>query len=129
MNSQKTENLLNLALDSTEEERKKSLNLQVGYEPGERTWELIIRYDQSGDTLPPELEQVVPLSYGYGIIRVPESEIEKLAALETVEYIEKPKRLFFSVNRGKIASCFLGVAGMTERSAQEGETPDGGPRP
>ena len=52
MNSQKTENLLNLALDSTEEERKKSLNLQVGYDPGERTWELIIRYDQSGDTLP-----------------------------------------------------------------------------
>ena len=50
---------------------------------------------------------MVPLSYGYGIIRVPESEIEKLAALETVEYIEKPKRLFFSVNRGKTASCFL----------------------
>ena len=125
MNSQKTENLLNLALDSTEEERKKSLNLQVGYDPGERTWELIIRYDQSGDTLPPELEQVVPLSYGYGIIRVPESEIEKLAALETVEYIEKPKRLFFSVNRGKTASCFLGVAGGTERSAPEGEIPDG----
>ena len=98
----------------------------MGYDPGERTWELIIRYDQSGDTLPPELEQVVPLSYGYGIIRVPESEIEKLAALETVEYIEKPKRLFFSVNRGKTASCFLGVAGGTERSAPEGETPDGG---
>lgn len=109
MDSQKAENLLNLALDSTQEEREKSLNLQVGYDPGERTWELIIKYDQSGEELPPELEGIVALSYGYGVIRVPESAIERLAVLEIVEYIEKPKRLFFAVNRGRAASCFLGL--------------------
>lgn len=47
MNSQKLENLLNLALDATEEEREKSLNLNVGYHPIDREWDLIIKY--SGD--------------------------------------------------------------------------------
>ena len=32
MNSSKRENLLNLALDATEEERLQSLNLNVGYQ-------------------------------------------------------------------------------------------------
>ena len=34
MNSQKADNDLNLALDAREEERERSLNLNVGYEPG-----------------------------------------------------------------------------------------------
>ena len=42
MNSQKLENLLNLALDSTMEEREKSLDLDVGYEAAEERWELIV---------------------------------------------------------------------------------------
>ena len=33
MDNQKRENLLNLALDATEEERLKSVNLNVGYDP------------------------------------------------------------------------------------------------
>ena len=36
MESEKFENLLNLALDATEREREKSLNLGVGYENGIR---------------------------------------------------------------------------------------------
>ena len=47
MDNQKRENLLNLALDATEEERLKSVNLNVGYDPGEKTWELIVRYNLS----------------------------------------------------------------------------------
>ena len=109
MNNQKAENLLNLALDATEEEREKSLNLQVGYEPTERTWELIIKYDQTAAAGRPELAEVVPLSFGFGIIRVRESEIPTLLNLPEVEYVEKPKRLFFAVNQGKAASCFSGL--------------------
>ena len=48
MTSQKLENLLNLALDSTEEERKRSWNLDVGYDRLEREWDLIVKY--SGDS-------------------------------------------------------------------------------
>ena len=47
MENQKRENLLNLALDATEEERLKSVNLNVGYDPEEKTWELIVRYNGS----------------------------------------------------------------------------------
>lgn len=109
MNNQKAENLLNLALDATREEREKSLNLQVGYEPVERMWELIIKYNQAEAAGRPELANVVPLSFGFGIIRVREGEIPALLNLPEVEYVEKPKRLFFAVNRGKAASCFAGL--------------------
>ena len=44
MTSQKLENLLNLALDSTEEERKRSRNMDVGYDRLGREWELIVKY-------------------------------------------------------------------------------------
>ncbi len=109
MDNQKAENLLNLALDATEEEREKSLNLQVGYEPGEHIWELIIKYDQSRSGENPRLAEVIPLSFGFGIIRVRESELEVLLAQPEIEYAEKPKRLFFAVDQGKAASCFLGL--------------------
>ena len=45
--SQKMENLLNLALDATLEERMRSEELEVGYDPGENEWELILKF--SGD--------------------------------------------------------------------------------
>ena len=40
MNSQKVDNLLDLALDSTTEEREKSLNLNVGY--NSENWRAIL---------------------------------------------------------------------------------------
>mgnify|MGYP000373356358 CR=1 FL=1 len=43
MADQKIENLLNLALSANEEEREKSLELDVGYYPVARTWEVIIK--------------------------------------------------------------------------------------
>ena len=36
MTGQKVENILNLALDATEEEREKSLQLDIGYDPIEK---------------------------------------------------------------------------------------------
>ena len=47
--SQKAENLLNLALDATSEEREKSLELEVGYQPLDQEWDLIIKiFGKSG---------------------------------------------------------------------------------
>ena len=43
MDNSKIENLLNLALNSTMEEREKSENLNVGYNEAERTWEVIVK--------------------------------------------------------------------------------------
>ena len=41
MSNEKMENLLNLALDATEREREKSLDLDTGYDRAERTWEAV----------------------------------------------------------------------------------------
>ena len=48
MPDQKLDNLLNLALDATEEEREKSRNLNVGYEKQTRKWEIIVKYSDVG---------------------------------------------------------------------------------
>ena len=42
--SQKIENILNLALEVTPEERARSAELDVGYDAGERAWDLIVKY-------------------------------------------------------------------------------------
>ena len=49
MQNQKLENLLNLALSATEEEREKSESLNVGYNSDQNTWELIVKYYGSLD--------------------------------------------------------------------------------
>ena len=44
MPDQKIDNLLNLAIDATAEERQKSGNLNVGYDPLGRIWDVIVKY-------------------------------------------------------------------------------------
>ena len=98
MENQKRENLLNLALDATPEEREKSGNLEVGYNPNERTWELIVRYTGDLSGLEALGVQTDILLNGYAILIVPESQIQAVSQMPQIEYIEKPKRLFFAVN-------------------------------
>ena len=114
MDSQKLENLLNLALDTPMTERDKSMELNVGYDREDSTWELIVKYH--GDlrqglsvlyALPRQtLIRVEELISGYAILTVPESMIEALSDVEEIEYIEKPKRLFFSDLAGNVAACY-----------------------
>lgn len=103
--SQKMENLLNLALDSTEEEREKSLNLDVGYNPIEREWDLIIKYSGSLEAVRALASSVTELANEYAVITILESRIPQLSAIPQIEFIEKPKRLFFQIENGKRVSC------------------------
>ena len=111
MTSPKFENLLNLALDATEREREKSVQLGVGYEPEESTWEIIVKY--SGEIK--RLEQqdarirVTELMNEYAILNVPEDAMGLVAAAPEVEFVEKPKRMFFAVSQGKSVSCINAV--------------------
>ena len=105
MTSQKLENLLNLALDSSEDEREKSLNLNVGYDPIDREWDLIIKYSGSLDSVRNIASRVTELLNEYAIVRVAESRIDVLSEIPEVEYIEKPKRLFFQAAEGRRVSC------------------------
>ena len=42
MADQKIDNLLNLAMDATPEERRKSENLNIGYDMTSRQWDVIV---------------------------------------------------------------------------------------
>ncbi len=106
MDSQKNENLLNLALDTPETERERSLELNVGYDVEEKTWEVIVKYHGSLQELAQRNIMVEELIAGYAILTVPESEMDILASTEQIEYVEKPKRLFFDDLEGNTASCY-----------------------
>ena len=102
MPDQKLDNLLNLALDATEEEREKSRNLNVGYEKQTRKWEIIVKYSEVGkdeDSVEALLGgseiSVVSLLGGYAIVTLPESMLDEYSRRPQIEFIEKPTRLYF----------------------------------
>ena len=103
--SEKIENLLNLALEATEEERMESGELGAGYDPVEREWELIVKYSGDAELIRQTAVSVTELLGGYAVIVIKESRIEELAALDGVEFIEKPKNLYFQVENGRRVSC------------------------
>ena len=110
--NQKLEEILQLALQTPEDVRDRTEDLNVGFDGVTRTWELIVKYHGDLSSLRAEGIQVVELMNEYAILTVPESLIERLADVIEIEYIEKPKRLFFSVNQGKAASCITGVQNL-----------------
>ena len=109
MNSQKIENQLNLALDTPKEVRAMTDNLNVGYMPKEKAWELIVRYVGGLERVRALGAIVTELLNNYAIIVISEDMIDRLASLEEIIYIEKPKRLFFAIENGKRVSCIDSV--------------------
>ncbi len=105
MDDQKIENLLNLSLDATQEERNKSESLETGFDEQTQTWEVIVRYSGNLREMVPPDWKIVFLSGGYAIVTLPQRGLDNLASLPQIEYIEKPKRMYFSVDAGRAASC------------------------
>ena len=95
MASQKFENILNLALAATSEEKEKSQELAVGFSPEARTWELIVKYHGALERLESAVIHIEPLIFGYAIVTIREDFIDAFAELDEVEYVENPKSLFF----------------------------------
>lgn len=108
MENQKVENILNLALDATIEERESSLDLNVGYDEEANTWEIIVKYSGDIEALLVKYNGTNLLNE-YAVLRVPESELSVVAQQIEVEYIEKPKRLFYDRNNGRRTSCITAV--------------------
>ena len=103
------ENLLNLAFDATNEEREKSLNLNVGYLPEENEWEIIVKYSGNIDEARALARRVTTLRNGYAILTLTEENISHVASLPQIVYIEKPKRLYFEVENGRRVSCINAI--------------------
>lgn len=109
MDSQKADNLLNLALDATEEERQKSLELDQGYNPIEKEWEVIVKYSGNPEEIQKLAVSFVPLMGRYAVAVIRESNLEAFIRLSQIEYVEKPKALFFEVADGRRVSCINAV--------------------
>ena len=105
-NSGKIENILNLALDATNEEREKSLNLDVGYDVTENGWEVIVKFFGTTEELKEKLSERFPeeqaqigiynLTNEYAILRIPQPLVELVAAMP--ERIAKSKSFFILIS-------------------------------
>ena len=136
MNNQKIENQLNLAIDASASEREKSMDLDVGFNEELRTWEVIVKYFGTEDELREVFANTFPNRYQeirifdlegkYAILRIPEELVDEVAALAEIEYMEKPKRLFFAVDNGRSASC---VNVLQTGAVLPGQLQDGAGRP
>ncbi len=109
--NQKRENMLNLALDTDETQRIRTEDLNVGYEDG--TWELIVKFHgdlaEAVATVSPDI-RVEILIAGYAILTVPEELVDEVSDLEQIEYLEMPKRFFYSqAVRIQDNECFMPV--------------------
>ncbi len=106
MASQKLENILNLSLALSEEERARSQVLNIGFDEKEKTWELIVKFHGEISRLEQEGIGIEVLLAGYAIVTLPENRISFLTEQPEIEYVEMPKELTYSVYFAKQQSCF-----------------------
>lgn len=113
--SQKLENQLNLALETPQEVREQTRDLNVGFDAADRTWELIVKYNGDAAGLSrvagilDESIVVEPLIAGYAILTVPEGLVGAVTANPQIEYVEKPKNFYFSQEGPSARACIAGV--------------------
>ena len=110
MNSQKVDNQLNLALDSTVQEREKTIDLNVGFDEASGLWELILKY--SGDLSILEETYLASVTYllnGYAIIRIQEEYIDELVQYPQIEFIEKPRGIYWGQGQELVDTCIYQV--------------------
>lgn len=105
MNNPKADAQLNQALNATNEERSRSLELNVGYNEVTQQWDLIIKHTGSPDSLRPYVAGITELLNGYAVVRIEQKNIDTFIRLPQILYVEKPKRLFFASYQGQAVSC------------------------
>ena len=110
---QNLENILNLALETPEEEREQTESLNVGYSAETRNWELIVKYHGSLDRLREQNIVVEELIAGYAILTVPEALVDMVSDTPEIEYVEKPKQFYYGQTFPAGTSCFPPVTMRT----------------
>lgn len=120
MISQKLEDILNLSLESTDEERQRSDVLNVGFDRAEQSWELIVKYSGNMDGLRAQGIAVEELLAGYAVVTLPQTLIPALVAAPQVEYVEMPRNLWNGLYEAKRVSCILPLTGSGAVPARAG---------
>ncbi len=108
---EKQEDLLAISLGVTDEERRKSPELQAGFTDDGQRVELIVRYVGDIQNLAGKYPgtEVRELLGGYGIIVTERRFVNDISAEENIEYVEKPKLLYPDIEVAKSASCITQV--------------------
>lgn len=109
MTDEKLENSLNLALRVPEAERERSLDLKTGYDPAEKSWDLIVKYTGDIQRLAAGAVQITELLGGYAVVTLPEVLVEPFSRQPEITYVEKPKGLCFASAEGRQESCVSGL--------------------
>lgn len=125
--SQKLENLLVVSLESSIRERLASDDLSAGVDESGERWEIIVKYYARSEEEFVNLitdnypgSEVTALLCNYAIIVTSHDNINLIANEPLVEYIEKPKILYFDLINEKRESCIPSGAAITPvYSAQE----------
>ncbi|MBQ7919497.1 MAG: S8 family serine peptidase [Lachnospiraceae bacterium] len=117
--SEKFDNALNLALQTEEEIREQSDNLNAAFEKTEGRWEVIVKYYGSLAELESRGIIVEYLLGDYAILQVPQEEMDYLGSVKQIEYAELPRRFFYQVIDVKAESCFYPLT--TGREALTGD--------
>ena len=100
---------LNLALSLNYDERNKSIDLNVGFNAYDDTWELIIKYIGNITDISKRYSfTYVELLENFAIIIVKTDTISQLIGDRDIVYIDKPKKIVDQQNilTGYSASCF-----------------------
>ena len=108
--NQKNENQLNLALFLPENVRENTGDLNTGFNKFDKEWELIIRYSGELSLEAAELAtSIKELSGGFALVRILERNIDQLAGLSEVIFIEKPKKLYLELEYSVVAACITPI--------------------
>ena len=104
--NQKIENLLNVSLSATRKELENSESLSTGFNWRDDTWEIIVKYSGTLENIRKKYNVYIrELLYNYAIIVTDKNTIELISQETNIDYIEKPKSIYFQLERAKLAAC------------------------
>ena len=111
MANQKLETLLNVSMQATQEDRAKSPDLSAGVDEEAGIWEIIVKYTQDLSQFSAKYPgmEIYELLGGYSIIKIKKEYIDSLSQEKQIQFIEKPKRLYFQLSNEKSAACITPV--------------------
>lgn len=103
MDSIKLDPQLGLALNTTDAQREKNLELNIGYDAASRQWELLVQYIGNLQAVVEALPlSVVYLMGDYAIVTIKESDIPRLLEFPQIAYVEKPRSLVLDWNENQL---------------------------
>lgn len=109
--SDKIETYLTAALNASTMELTYSDDLSTGYNFDTDSWEVIVKYINSLDSLKENYPQidVYELLGGYAILQIPQKLVNEVALLNEIIYMEQPKPFSYQLFSGKRESCIASL--------------------